>query len=64
MFKRARDRSVRELSESFNASRSRSPNSHRLQSYIDLETTSPHRHTGVSPSIQRSQNSASGTMTI
>ena len=45
-FKRARDRSVRELSESFHASRSRSPASNRLQSYVDLETASPHHHTG------------------
>ena len=45
-FKRARDRSVRELSESFHARSSRSPISNRLQSYVDLETASPHHHTG------------------
>ena len=62
-FKRARDRSVRELSESFHASRSRSPASNRLQSYVDLETASPHHHTGQSPGGARSQHSASITMT-
>ena len=37
ILRRARDRSVRELSASFNDSRSRSPNSNRYQSLVDIE---------------------------
>ena len=44
ILRRARDRSVREMSQSMNESKSRSPNSQRLQSFVDIETASPHQH--------------------
>lgn len=57
ILRRARDKSVRELSQSLNGSCSRSPNSHRLQSLVDIETASPNQHR----MSQRHQESASAT---
>lgn len=42
ILRRARDRSIRELSQSLNESRS--PHSQRLQSFVELEQASPHQH--------------------
>lgn len=58
ILRRARDKSVRDLSQSFNGSCSRSQNSHRLQSLVDIETASPDQHR----LSQRQQDSASATL--
>ena len=57
ILKRARDKTVRELSESFHVSKSKSPNrSGNLQRYVELESASPHQHTGKAlPSPSRVQ---------
>ena len=44
LFRRARDKSIRELSQSFNESRSKSPHSQRLQAFVEIENASPHQH--------------------
>jgi len=53
ILRRARDRSIRELSHSLNESRSRSPHSNRLQNLVELEQASPHHHHRLSSSVNK-----------
>ena len=42
LFKKARKKSIKDVAESLNHSRSRSPHSNKLQSFVDIENASPH----------------------